>query len=106
VPSLPTTTALHALTVGAVGTMTLAVMTRASLGHTGRPLTAGPGTTQIYVLVTSAALLRLLAPLGGVHTLLILVLAGVAWSGAFGLFVLCYGPALARRPASDGARAI
>jgi uncharacterized protein involved in response to NO len=65
IPLLPETTALHALTVGAIGTMTLAVMTRASLGHTGRPLIAGPGTTAIYVLITLAALLRLVAALGG-----------------------------------------
>jgi uncharacterized protein involved in response to NO len=44
---LPVTAALHALTVGAIGTMTLAVMTHASLGHTGRPLVAGPGTKTI-----------------------------------------------------------
>jgi len=43
--------ALHVLTTGAVGTMTLAVMTRATLGHTGRPRHAGPTTTLIYVLV-------------------------------------------------------
>lgn len=47
-PALPQTTALHALTVGAIGTMTLAVMTRASLGHTGRPLVAGPGTRRHF----------------------------------------------------------
>ena len=92
---LPQTTALHALTVGAIGTMTLAVMTRATLGHTGRPLTAGPGTVTIYALVTLAALLRLLAPLGGAEYLLILWLAGAAWSGAFGLFALLYGRLLA-----------
>jgi uncharacterized protein involved in response to NO len=56
IPLLPETTALHALTAGAIGTMTLAVMTRASLGHTGRSLIAGPGTTAIYVLITVAAL--------------------------------------------------
>ncbi len=89
-PMLPETTALHALTVGAIGTMTLAVMTRATLGHTGRPLVAGTGTTAIYVLVTLAAVLRLLAPLGGSHYLLILVLAGGAWSSAFGLFLYLY----------------
>lgn len=61
-PALPQTTALHALTIGAIGTMTLAVMTRASLGHTGRPLVAGPGTTAIYVMITLAAILRHLAP--------------------------------------------
>jgi uncharacterized protein involved in response to NO len=94
-PFLPATTALHALTVGAIGTMTLAVMTRASLGHTGRPLVAGRGTTAIYLLVTLAALLRLAAPLAGASALLLLDLAGAAWSGAFGLFVLLYAGPLA-----------
>ncbi len=103
-PVLPQTAALHALTVGAVGTMTLAVMTRASLGHTGRPLKAGPRTEAIYALVTLAALLRLLSPLGGAHYLLVLSFAGAAWSGAFGLFVLFYGPILAA-PRVRGERA-
>ena len=93
-PLLPATAALHALTVGAIGTMTLAVMTRASLGHTGRKLTAGRGTATIYVLVTVAAVLRLLAPLAGAQSLLVLSFAGAAWSGAFGLFVVLYGPPL------------
>jgi uncharacterized protein involved in response to NO len=88
---LPHTTALHALTTGAIGTMILAVMTRASLGHTGRPLVAGPGTTVIYVFVTLAAILRLLAPLAGAHYIAALSCAGAAWSAAFGLFVLLYG---------------
>lgn len=92
---LPATAALHALTVGAIGTMTLAVMTRASLGHTGNKLTAGPGTTAIYLLVTLAALCRLLAPLGGARYLAMLWFAGAAWSAAFGLFALLYFRALA-----------
>ena len=97
---LPTTAALHALTAGAIGTMTLAVMTRASLGHTGGALTAGRGTVAIYALVTLAALLRVLAPFGAAEYLVLLCLAGAAWSGAFGLFVVLYGPALMRpRPA-------
>jgi uncharacterized protein involved in response to NO len=96
VPLLPPTTALHAFTVGAIGTMMLGVMTRASLGHTGRPLVAGPGTTTIYVLVTLAAILRLLAPLTGAKYLTVLLLAGAAWSGAFGLFVLLYARPLAQ----------
>jgi len=58
IPLLPETTALHALTVGAIGMITLAVMTRASLGHTGRALTAGPGTIAIYALITLAVLRR------------------------------------------------
>jgi len=93
---LPPTAALHALTAGAIGTMTLAVMTRASLGHTGHALTAGRGTVAIYALVTLAALLRLLAPFGAGDYLVLLCLAGLAWSGAFGLFVVLYGPALMR----------
>lgn len=104
---LPQTAALHALTVGAIGTMTLAVMTRASLGHTGRPLTAGRGTTAIYLLVTLAAILRLIAPLGGAHYLLVLTLAGAAWSGSFGLFVLLYlGPLTQPRVTGGGGRPI
>jgi uncharacterized protein involved in response to NO len=101
---LPATAALHALTAGAVGTMTLAVMTRASLGHTGRPLSAGPGTKAIYLLVTVAAVLRLLSPLAGDQEMLVLALAGAAWSGAFGFFAILYGGALAR-PRAQGAAA-
>ena len=105
-PVLPQTAALHALTVGAVGTMTLAAMTRASLGHTGRPLAAGPGTTTIYALITAAAVLRIAAPLAGAAELHVLWLAGAAWSGAFGLFfVLYFGPLAAPRGAG-AARAV
>ena len=99
---LPPTTALHALTAGAIGTMTLAVMTRASLGHTGRRLVAGRGTTAVYILITLAVLLRLLAPLGGTRYVTLLALAGAAWSGAFGLFVLLHALLLARPRLKDG----
>jgi uncharacterized protein involved in response to NO len=106
-PVLPQTAAWHALTVGAVGTMTLAVMTRASLGHTGRPLMAGPGTRIIYVLITLAAVLRVLSPLAGDQVILVLTLAGAAWSAAFGLFAILYGGALTRpRAQGDAARPI
>jgi uncharacterized protein involved in response to NO len=100
---LPATTALHALTVGAVGTMTLAVMTRASLGHTGRPLAAGPATKAIYALITIAAVLRILSPLAGDQIEFALWLTGAAWSGAFGLFAVFYGAALARPRVRDDA---
>jgi uncharacterized protein involved in response to NO len=93
---LPATASLHALTVGAVGTMTLAVMTRASLGHTGRPLAAGPATKAIYALITIAAVFRILSPLAGDHIELALWLTGAAWSGAFGLFAVFYGRVLAQ----------
>ncbi|HEX7055429.1 MAG TPA: NnrS family protein [Burkholderiales bacterium] len=93
---LPPSAGLHALTVGAIGTMTLAVMTRASLGHSGRPLHAGAGTSAIYLLVTAAALLRLAAPLAGGLFPIVTSLSGLAWSAAFALFALLYGPLLLR----------
>src|SRR6185436_10650104 len=76
---------LHALTVGAIGTMTLAVMTRASLGHSGRALAAGRGTLAIYMLITLAAILRVAAPFTG-EIAEVTAFAGLAWTAAFGLF--------------------
>jgi len=104
---LPATAALHALTVGAIGTMTLAVMTRATLGHTGRALVAGPATKVIYGLVTIAAILRVLSPLVGAQMEPGLWASGAAWSGAFALFALFYGvPLLQPRPSGAAARPI
>ncbi|MBZ8134712.1 NnrS family protein [Afifella sp. IM 167] len=92
--ALPETAALHALTAGAVGTMTLAVMTRASLGHTGRAIVAGTATRAIYLLVGAGALLRLAAPLLPALYLTLVVAGGLLWAGAFALFALRYGPIL------------
>jgi uncharacterized protein involved in response to NO len=92
--AVPSASALHALTVGAVGTMTLAVMARATLGHTGRDLTAGIGTTAIFVLINVAAVARMSAGFADGGYQFLLALAGVAWIGAFVLFVLLYGPLL------------
>ena len=97
-PRLPASAALHALTVGAIGTMTLAVMTRASRGHSGRPLTADWPTGFIYVLVTAAAVLRVSAPLAGADYLAHARAAGAAWSAAFLLFALSYGRILLNLP--------
>jgi uncharacterized protein involved in response to NO len=85
-------TAVHALTTGAIGTMTLAVMTRAIRGHTGRDLTAGAATIAIYVLVNAGALLRILAPFLPYDRVETLALSGWSWAAAFILFVLIYGP--------------
>ena len=103
IETLPAPAVLHALTVGAVGTMTLAVMTRASLGNTGRPLSAGPVTKAVYGLITAAALLRILSPLAGAQIELVLWLAGIAWSCAFGLFAVFYGIVLGRPRVRDEA---
>jgi uncharacterized protein involved in response to NO len=89
--SVPPSAALHALGAGAIGTMTLAVMTRATLGHTGRPLRADGATLVIYALVTAGALLRVAAPwlpggyTGALHA------AGACWTAAFTLFAWHYG---------------
>lgn len=101
---LPPTTALHALSIGAIGTMTLAVMSRAALGHTGRPLIAAPLTVAAYGLVSAAALVRILIPpllpaLGAQA----FVVSGLLWSCAFLCFVWVYAPILVR-PRLDGRR--
>lgn len=88
--------AVHALTAGAIGTMTLAVMTRASLGHTGAPLAADKATSLIYILITAGALLRLSATGATDGYAALVVASGVLWSGAFLLFVVAYGPRLVR----------
>ena len=91
--------AIHLLTSGAMGAMTLAVMTRASLGHTGRPRHADRLTIVIYLLVNLAALLRIFVPSlenPTVLTHVILSLSAFGWSGAYLLFALVYGPYLLR----------
>ena len=94
---------LHALTAGAVGLMTLAIMTRATLGHTGRPLTAGPATQVIYALVLIGAVLRVAAPWLPLEQPAVLIASGLLWAGGFLGFVLVYGPMLLRRRAVTGA---
>jgi len=94
---LPTEHAVHAFTTGAVGAMTLAVMTRATLGHTGRPRHAGPLTVLIYVLVNVGAVMRVFGPLTGFPIDLILGVAAGSWSGAYVLFATIYGPFLLRQ---------
>lgn len=93
---LPKEDAVHAFTSGAVGAMTLAVMTRASLGHTGRPRHAGTLTVFIYMLVNVGAVLRVFGSLTNLSTNLVLGVAAASWSGAYLLFALVYGPYLLR----------
>ena len=84
------------LTTGAVGSMTLAIMTRASLGHTGRPRHAGPMTVMIYVLVNLGAILRVFGPATDLSTSLVLSLSAIVWSSAYVLLAIVYGPFLLR----------
>lgn len=95
--------ALHGWTVGAIGVMTLAVMTRASLGHTGRPLTATRPIQLIYVAALVAAVARIAAAFDVLREPMLHVSA-TAWVMAFAGFVIVYAPLLAWR--SDDKRAV
>ena len=92
---VPLTAAVHALTVGAVGTMILAVMTRATRGHTGRPLSADRATAAIYVLILGAGCARVAAGFGLWDPALLNISAAL-WIGAYLLFAISYGPMLLR----------
>lgn len=91
---------IHAWTVGAIGTMTLAVMSRATLGHTGRPLAASPGLEAIYALIVIAALARITAAVLPDWSTALLHVAAFAWAAAFLGFAGLYAPlfCLPKRP--------
>jgi uncharacterized protein involved in response to NO len=93
---VPRSAAIHSLTAGAMATMILAVMTRASLGHTARELKASPLTVFTYALVTLGALLRVAASLRLIDYDMGIDVAGIAWGGAFLLFLIAYAPVLWR----------
>lgn len=100
---IPASAGLHALTVGAIGTMTLAVMSRVALGHTGRALKAAPLTIAAYGLIALAAIIRVFGAILAPEPMyrLTLDLSGAAWTLGFGLFLVVYGPILLR-PRVDG----
>jgi len=92
VENIPESAAFHALTTGGFGTMIVAVMTRASLGHTGRDLTANTGTTVVFILIAVAALSRVVAPFLDDAQMLGLWISGSAWTAAFVLYSIVYWP--------------
>ncbi|MFV0514453.1 MAG: NnrS family protein [Jhaorihella sp.] len=87
----------HVWMVGAIATMTLAMMTRASLGHAGLPLTASRGVTAVYLAIVGATLARFLAGVTPFYDQMIW-LSGALWLVSFGGFVAIYWPILARAP--------
>lgn len=94
--------ARHVWMAGAIGVMTLAVMSRASLGHAGLPLAAGRGVAGLYLAVIGSVLARVAAGvLPGLDWLL--HLAGAAWVAGFGGFAVLYWPILTR-PRADRRR--
>jgi uncharacterized protein involved in response to NO len=95
--TVPSSGALHAWTTGAMGTMTLAVMTRATLGHTGRDVTSTPANVAIYAAIVVAALARVAAPLLPALYYPALIVAAACWLLGFGIFIVAYGPMLLAR---------
>ena len=85
---------LHVMTVGAIGNMTLAVMTRASRAHTGRPPRASTTTALIYFAILVAAIIRPFAEVLPEYYHLILGISGVCWILAYSGFVAEYAPML------------
>jgi uncharacterized protein involved in response to NO len=94
--TMPASGALHVWTTGAMGMMTLAVMTRATLGHTGREVTSTAANVTIYSAILVAALTRFAAPLVTDLYFPLLYAAAVCWLFAFGTFIAAYGPMLLR----------
>jgi uncharacterized protein involved in response to NO len=93
---VPISGGIHAWTVGAIGIMTLAIMSRASLGHTDRRLAAGWLTQMVYALVIAAAGVRIAAAFMSELTLLLLPMAAWLWIASFWAFAIGYGPLLWR----------
>ena len=91
---LPPASTQHLWMAGAVGVMTLAVMTRATLGHSGRELTAGTGTATLYLLVVASVLARFAGGVLTDHATVLWTLSAILWCGGFAGFVLLYGPLL------------
>ena len=98
---VPRIAGVHALTAGAIGTMLVAVMSRASLGHTGRALVAGPAMVTVYGLVSVAALTRIVAPWSDAIFTELLAVSAAAWIAGYGLFFAAYLPVWVG-PRADG----
>ena len=99
---VPDMLATHALTVGAIGGLTIGMMTRTARGHTARPLEVGAGEVTAYVLIQAAAVARVLLPLviPGAYAPLVTASA-VLWCAGFALYAVLYWPILSR-PRLDG----
>jgi len=88
----------HAWAIGVIGGMTMAVMSRASLGHTGRPLAASRAVQAIYALIFVAAIARIGAALSSAWWFVGLHVAALAWAAAFAGFALLYWRVLVGPP--------
>jgi uncharacterized protein involved in response to NO len=93
---------IHALTVGAIGGLTIGMMTRTARGHTGRPLTADRYEIAMFLLVQAAALVRVFAGMASSSLYMAgMQLSALLWAAALGLYAIRYWPILTR-PRLDG----
>jgi len=91
--------AIHALAVGAFGTLTLGMMGRLTQTHARQPAAAGRADIVAYALIFASALARSLLPgIFPAERSATVLVAGTFWMAAFGLFLILHGPALLRRP--------
>ena len=95
IPEIPSSHMWHLLTVGGMGGLILAMISRVSLGHTGRPLLPPKAMTAAYFFITLAAIIRAFGPWAlPEKTVLFIDISGTFWLFAFGIFVITYAPML------------
>ncbi len=94
---IPYAVGVHVWAVGAIGVMTLAMMTRATLGHTGRALVASKTTVFAYLCIVAALVAHLATAMLPDLALPLMHVAACAWVLAFAAFLLAYAPMLIRR---------
>ncbi|MFA6018728.1 MAG: NnrS family protein [Rhodospirillales bacterium] len=98
---VPSSSALHAMTVATLGPITLGMMARVGLGHTGRLIRPPKGMALAFALLLLAGILRTLAPMVESLYFYLVILSGLSWIIAFAIFLTCYLPILTR-PRTDG----
>ncbi len=93
--AVPSSLALHMLTVGCIGSLTLGMMARVSLGHTGRPIRANTAMVIAFLMMQWTVVVRCLAiTVGGNHYLSWIMVTGIFWVAAFSLYLAVYTPIL------------
>lgn len=95
IPEIPSSHVWHLLTVGGMGGLILAMISRVSLGHTGRPLSPPKAMSAAYIFITLATIVRAFGPwVLPEKTILFIDISGTFWIFAFGIFVITYAPML------------
>lgn len=94
----PISSAIHALTAGSIGSLTLGMMCRVTMGHTGRMIRANRATIVSFYLMQLSAALRVLGPVAFPgEILLVFQVSGVLWAACFLIYLFVYGPLLFKK---------